>query len=452
MSRVENYSKKGMRNLISEHNRTAEYYSNEVDRERTHLNFSYGLADSLNTDEMCQEILTDCMTVEMLNQEKLNNGCKPMSEWVVTYPERYCHKVYYRTKNKDGEEVSRYYNEPDDMEHCKKFFDELYRFTSERYNNYKYDDNNTFNRCKGMYVHMDETTPHGQIVSCPVCVSKKTGKLTVSSSSFLKKSELRNYQKELEEHMRKVFNTSEFGLLSEEKFNQPDISPEQDSDYLHNTESVSLLNFKKQTELEEKQRALESYSNNLDNIVEQRASKRAETLLKPLEADLRHEYELKHKKLEDEKKRLVDGQNQLKSDREQFADEKEAFSQEKATFELEKQNYIARKAKEEEEREKEFQAREDKLTAQQDVIKRQEEEIEKQHKVLNGKHNVLQKARIAFDEKQKKFEQYVLESNEQIEINQSVISMGLEQYAKRVGGAQNIVVQPVRQFDEKQYN
>ncbi len=257
MAHVENYKMKAIKDILKEHDRQLEKYKNDVDVTRSYLNYSYGRDGEAANLEDVTAFFTDSVksfdTAEFKRTGKhlLNNNSKPVSEWVVTYPKRYCEQVAYKTTDKDGNEVIRHYWKPKNEEHCKMFFDEVFSFTQSRYDSFEYN-GNTYDRVGGAWVNMDETTPHMHIASLALAKSKFTGNLTFSASSFMPKRELKAYQKEMENHMREFFKVDDFGLLDEDKYNQPELTDEQNADYTHTAGKVSTENLKLMTDLQNK--------------------------------------------------------------------------------------------------------------------------------------------------------------------------------------------------------
>ena len=199
MARAESYSRHIVRRLLHEHDRTANKYKNYVDKSRSHLNYGYG-GNKKTADENYLAILRRCD--EIMDGRKMQTQTNVISEWIVTYPARLCHverydtgEVYGKGKKK-GQKIYREYNQPNDTEHCKKFFDITYNFMKRRYG----DDN-----VIAGYVHMDETTPQIHVCVVPDAISRKTGRRTVSSASLLTRAELHNFHQDLQKEMLNVF-------------------------------------------------------------------------------------------------------------------------------------------------------------------------------------------------------------------------------------------------------
>lgn len=199
MARAASYTRYHIRKILHEHNRTAESYRNYVDPTRSHLNYGYGKCND-TADQNYLNILARCD--EIMKGKKMQKQTNVISEWIVTYPARLCHverydtgKIYNKGRKK-GQKIYREYNQPDNLEHCREFFDTVYSFMQSRYGKE--------NVIAG-YVHMDETTPQIHVCVVPEATSRKTGKRTVSSASLLTRAELHNYHYDLKDEMINVF-------------------------------------------------------------------------------------------------------------------------------------------------------------------------------------------------------------------------------------------------------
>lgn len=197
MGRLENYSKKSVKKIISEHDRTASNYKNHVDLNRSKLNWTYGAGDK-SADEVLSIIENRCK--EIMGDRKMQEQTNIMSDWIFTYPQELCEKKRYDTgkvNSKTGKPVFRIYYAPKDPDHCRAWMSEVYAFCQDRYG--------AENVIAG-YVHMDETTPHIDVNLVPEAVSRKTGKNTVSSASLFTRAELSQCQRDLERYMCQMFN------------------------------------------------------------------------------------------------------------------------------------------------------------------------------------------------------------------------------------------------------
>ena len=211
MAHANNYNKSGLRDILREHDRTARTYKNFVDFNRTKLNWTYG-GNNKTVDELIFDINVRCN--DITQGSKLQDNTNIISEWVVTYPFTHCIEKTCDTgkKDKKGRSIMRNYNSPTDMNHCKKFFDEVYAFACDRYG--------AKNVIAG-FVHMDETTPQIHIAFVPEATSRKTGRRTVSSASLMTKRELKDFHQDLEKHMQKIFGEKKMILNGRTKGNYP---------------------------------------------------------------------------------------------------------------------------------------------------------------------------------------------------------------------------------------
>lgn len=195
MARVDSYPKQAVKKLLHEHDRTAKSYKNNVDLKRSHLNYTLGI-NGRSVNECYCSVMNRCINI--MQDKPMQSQTNVVSEWVVTFPAELCHEEKYNTgkTSKNGKQIIRTYNKPNDIELCKRFFEEVYDFTAKRYG---------IDNMLGGFVHMDETTPQIHMDFIPESISRKTGRRTVSSASLLSRSELRNYHKDLSAHMVAVF-------------------------------------------------------------------------------------------------------------------------------------------------------------------------------------------------------------------------------------------------------
>lgn len=195
MALVDSHPKLAIKKIIHEHDRTARTYKNNVDLQRSHLNYTYGI-EGKNADECLKTVMRRCHAI--MQGKEIQKNTNVMSEWIVTFPAELCHEEKYHTGKTDrkGKQIVGTYNKPNSFELCKEFFNEVYKFTCDRYGK---------DNMLGGYVHYDETTPHIHMDIVPEAISRKNGKQTVSSASLMTRSELRNYHKDLAKHMISVF-------------------------------------------------------------------------------------------------------------------------------------------------------------------------------------------------------------------------------------------------------
>lgn len=168
MANVESYTKKDLRNVLREHERSLSEYENKIDVERSGMNYGYG---HLTPDEAIQSINKRVTTV--MNGKDVQSKTNICAEWVISCP------LELMASGKE-----------------KEFFDECWKFSAERYGE--------DNMISG-FVHMDETRPHMHMMFVPEAISRKTGRRTVSSASLLTKGELSGFHTDLDKHCESVF-------------------------------------------------------------------------------------------------------------------------------------------------------------------------------------------------------------------------------------------------------
>ena len=209
MAHLESYPKQAIKKILKEHDRTATAYKNDVDPNRTKLNFGFG-NDKLSTEDnykLYQKRATDIM-----NGRDLQSHTNIMSEWVLTYPAWLCTQEKYDTGrvDKNGNPIIREYNKPIDKQMCEEYFKTFYDFCVDKYGK---------DNVMACYVHMDETTPHGATGLVPEAISRKTGENTVSSASLFTRKHLSEFQKELEQVMYDKFHIKGMVLNGKTKGN-----------------------------------------------------------------------------------------------------------------------------------------------------------------------------------------------------------------------------------------
>jgi len=147
----------------------------EIDTTKSHLN--YNLAAAIQPDWQGTFVKRRCSEVKMQKRADVNVMCS----WLVTAP-----------KDVQADETD-------------KFFQETYKFLSERYG---------VNNVVSAHVHMDETTPHVHFAFVPVVECKKKNILKVSAKECIDKKELNIFHKDLSAYMEKIFGR-DIGVLNE---------------------------------------------------------------------------------------------------------------------------------------------------------------------------------------------------------------------------------------------
>ena len=140
-----------------------------------------------------------------------------------------------------------------------------------------------------MDVHYAETTPHAHAIIIPAVISRKTGRLTISSASMLTRAELKQFHPDLEAHMESVFGIKHMVLNGRTK---QGLTPEQIKS----------------------QQAYEEVINNYEKSIQEREQNVAslETMLEMVERAINELEQLK-KQRENESKDTTREQSQLDS-------------------------------------------------------------------------------------------------------------------------------------------
>ena len=139
-----------------EHPEEVTYKNQDIDAERTHLN--YNLAPQHEQIPFLKKRLEE---VHCLNRENVNVMC----DWVVTAPKEL------------------------PAEHQREFFETVYKHLAE-----KYGEKNVISA----YVHMDENQPHLHFAFVPVVYDKKKKREKVSAKEVLGRADLKKFHPELQ--------------------------------------------------------------------------------------------------------------------------------------------------------------------------------------------------------------------------------------------------------------
>lgn len=164
-----------MTNVIGEATRELDEYKNNVDEERTHLNYNLIEGSDTRADILAKinTRVKDVMGDKIKPQTRKN--MKPLGTWVVTLPQEL---------NGLSDDEKR------------DFFETALEFVGDRYGK----ENLVY-----AAVHMDENQPHMHVGVVPVCTSRKTGKETVSSASMFTRKDLKTFHDDLEKVMTEKY-------------------------------------------------------------------------------------------------------------------------------------------------------------------------------------------------------------------------------------------------------
>lgn len=197
MAHIEKYSRQDLRKVLKETYREwddPDKYENEVDLSRSHLNYNMNpnikwtpLQDKVCSDTF-MHYLEDRVTDLIMN----TMGGQPPKlppkfvSWVMTLP-----------KPLQGDDAK-----------SKLFFEEFYKFCQERYGK--------DNVIDGV-VHNDETSPHMTVYIVPECISRKSGKPTISAATRFQRNELRMFHSDFDKVCEKLFGQANLVVRSEEE-------------------------------------------------------------------------------------------------------------------------------------------------------------------------------------------------------------------------------------------
>ena len=174
MAHVSHFKKSDCKRLNNEYDRDEKFLAKEKSKTESRIHFeetknNYKLGEQeMDLSEQIEKRFS-MGDLKVSTRKDLN----VMSDWVVTCP-----------------------REIDEPEEQKRFFETVYQFTKDRYG--------SENVLTG-FVHMDESQPHMHLPVIPVHHGKKG--LHVSSKELFTRSELQNYQKDLDKKI-----ADEFGM------------------------------------------------------------------------------------------------------------------------------------------------------------------------------------------------------------------------------------------------
>ncbi len=193
MAHIDKYSRQELRRILKETYR--EYddptkYENDVDVTRSHLNYNmrksiHGSYDFMN---MLDDRVEDIINTEMDGKPPRN--MPKFGSWVITCPREL-------TVEATGSDMS-----------ARTFFDEVWSFCCQRYGEKNVIDG---------VVHMDETTPHMTVYIIPECMSRKSGKHTISAATVFQRQELQAFHADLDKRCEQVFGRKHLVTRSEEE-------------------------------------------------------------------------------------------------------------------------------------------------------------------------------------------------------------------------------------------
>ena len=193
MAHLDKYSRQELRRILRETYR--EYddptkYENDVDIARTHLNYNMnpdirGSYDFLNR---LDDRVADIIATEMDGKPPRNPP--KFASWVIT-----CPKELIGDLNGDDQQI-------------RKFFAAVWDFCCQRYGKEDVIDG---------VVHMDESTPHMTIYIIPECVSRKSGKHSISVATVFQRQELQSFHADLDKQCELIFGQKNLVTRSEEE-------------------------------------------------------------------------------------------------------------------------------------------------------------------------------------------------------------------------------------------
>lgn len=163
MAHVAKYSKGAMGHMMAHYDRSKDCGDN-VDKERTHLNYNEAAHQQLTQLEFIHKRLSE---VQVHNRKDVNVMC----DWVVTAPKDFL------AEHPDRE---------------REFFDSAYRFLEAKYGK---------ENVISAHVHKDEVTPHMHFAFVPVVYDQKKERFKLSAKECVTRADLKSFHSELQKHV-----------------------------------------------------------------------------------------------------------------------------------------------------------------------------------------------------------------------------------------------------------
>lgn len=163
MANYKKFTKQQLGKMLSHYDRTDENPKENIDRNRTHLNYNLApKADKKQIDILNQRL----SEVKVQNRKDVNLLCS----WVITMP---------KTLPENREE---------------EFFRQSYLFLEDRYGK---------ENVVSAFIHKDEATPHMHFAFIPVVKDQKKNRLKVSAKECVTLLDLQKFHGELQEHLER---------------------------------------------------------------------------------------------------------------------------------------------------------------------------------------------------------------------------------------------------------
>lgn len=342
MANLKTWKRGSMTNVIGEATRELDEYKNNVDKERTHLNYNL-IEGSETRADIIAKVNTrvhDVMGDKIKPQTRKN--MKPLGTWVVTLPQEL--------------------NDLSDDEK-RDFFETALEFVGDRYGK----ENLVY-----AAVHMDENQPHMHVGVVPVCTSRKTGKETVSSASMFTKKDLKTFHDDLDKLMEDKYGKARLMKNGRTKGNYT-------LDELKERTQTEERLAKQQAELDKQSAEITQVQTELMDTVWPSLKRFKEEKPKVEEQKAKNEADAKKLvgqlgKLQDYHQRLTTMKNDL-DERSERLDEKEASLDEREDKLAEREAEASERLREASERLEEAKAVESRVKAMLDEIKERASDI-----------------------------------------------------------------------------
>lgn len=395
MANTQQYRRTDARGIVAEVTREAKKYKNNVDLKKSHLN--YNLIKGSDTREQIMQKIDDRVREVMGDniRKQTKKNMKPLGTWIVTLPQ----ELNGLTDDEKQE-----------------FFETTLDFLGDRYGK----ENLVY-----ASVHNDESQPHMHVGIVPVCISRKTGKETVSAASMFTKKDLINFHKDLDKVMERKYGQAKLINNGRTKGNYT-------IEELKERKAVEERLTARENSVKEKEQALEEKEKAFKNnkaIADERIrkwnelnSKERHAIEMSKKANEQKEKELQDKELELKAKEqeLVNRENEVK-EKEIDVDQREIDVKEKETELDQREIDVQAKETEVDQREIDVQAKETLNKNKETRLDMREQNIERKEQNIERKSRKLELDQEQFKEQQA---QALIKAQQKLQ----AINKGIEQY------------------------
>lgn len=412
MANAQQYKRTDARGIVAEVTREATKYKNNVDLKKSHLN--YNLIKGSDTREQIMQKIDDRVREVMgdnIRKQTLRN-MKPLGTWIVTLP---------RELNGLTDDEKR------------DFFQTTLEFLGDRYG---------MENIVYASVHNDETQPHMHVGIVPVCISRKTGKETVSSASKFTKKDMWTFHKDLDKVMEKKYGQAKLINNGRTKGNYT-IEELKERKAVEERLTLRENNVKeKEQALEEKEQAFEEK----EKVFESHKEKETETInqWRGYISKERHSIKIDKDANEQKAKELQEKELQLKVKEQELLEQVRQREDELDQRETE----LDQRETEVDQRETEVKRRETNVQVKETSVKSKETRLDFKEQNLERKSRKLELDQEQFEQTKTQTQEKLKVIKEQLE-KDIELNRGLEAKIRGLSHALGQTVDKVPQFNEE---